>query len=246
MKIIYQDWQIRGRPEPLNPHQYDNKSQRIQVVGELPEGYLWDLAVAVGEFEDIIPLHTAEGGAESDPLTADQLSIEGTYRVQLRGRLQADVSVLKHTNIAHVFVADSISGEGSWPELPTEFAQIEEKLAELRAGAEAAAKDAQGSADRAETAAGTAVAAGEAASNAAGNAGEAAKAARDSARASQEAADRAEAAGGGYEIGSGLKLDGKVLSVDTAEAVEQDNTKPVTSAAVFMQIGNIEALLAAL
>ena len=34
--------------------------------------------------------------------------------------------------------------------------------------------------------------------------------------------------------------------VDTADAVEQDNTLPVTSAAVFVQTGNIEALLAAL
>lgn len=52
---------------------------------------------------------------------------------------------------------------------------------------------------------------------------------------------------GVVQIGSGLKIteDG-VLSVDTADAVEQDNTKPVTSAAVHVEIGNIEALLAAL
>jgi len=35
------------------------------------------------------------------------------------------------------------------------------------------------------------------------------------------------------QIGSGLKLEDNVLSVDTADTVEQDNTKPVTSAAVF-------------
>lgn len=57
--------------------------------------------------------------------------------------------------------------------------------------------------------------------------------------------------GGGssaYQIGSGLKLDTatNTLSVDTADAVEQDNTKPITSAAVFVEVGNIEALLAAL
>lgn len=52
--------------------------------------------------------------------------------------------------------------------------------------------------------------------------------------------------GGGYNIGSGLKLDAKTntLSVDTAEAVEKDNTKPVTSAAVYTEVGNINALLA--
>ena len=51
-----------------------------------------------------------------------------------------------------------------------------------------------------------------------------------------------------YRIGAGLIVDPetRTLRVDTAEAVEQDNTRPVTSAAVYMEIGNIEALLAAL
>ena len=52
--------------------------------------------------------------------------------------------------------------------------------------------------------------------------------------------------GGGYTIGEGLKLDAatNTLSVDTADAVEEDNTKPVTSAAVYTEVGNINALLA--
>ena len=52
--------------------------------------------------------------------------------------------------------------------------------------------------------------------------------------------------GGGYIIGDGLKLDAEsnTLSVDTADKVEKDNTKPVTSAAVHTEVGNINALLA--
>ena len=52
--------------------------------------------------------------------------------------------------------------------------------------------------------------------------------------------------GGGYQIGSGLKLDAETntLSVDTTDAVEKDNTKPITSAAVYTEVGNINALLA--
>lgn len=46
-----------------------------------------------------------------------------------------------------------------------------------------------------------------------------------------------------YEIGQGLKLEGKMLSVDTADIVEQDNTKPITSSAVYTAVGNINALL---
>ena len=53
--------------------------------------------------------------------------------------------------------------------------------------------------------------------------------------------------GGGtaYTIGHGLKLDAKTntLSVDMADKIEQDNTLPITAAAVYAEIGNINALL---
>ena len=52
---------------------------------------------------------------------------------------------------------------------------------------------------------------------------------------------------GGIKVGENLKIDENgVLSVDTATDVEQDNTKPVTSAAVHVQLGNVEALLSTL
>lgn len=61
-----------------------------------------------------------------------------------------------------------------------------------------------------------------------------------------EAARSGGGSGGGYNIGPGLKLDAETntLSVDTAESVEKDNTKPITSAAVYTEVGNINALLA--
>ena len=53
--------------------------------------------------------------------------------------------------------------------------------------------------------------------------------------------------GGGtaYTIGHGLKLDAKTntLSVDMADKIEQDNTLPITAAAVYAEVGNINALL---
>lgn len=53
------------------------------------------------------------------------------------------------------------------------------------------------------------------------------------------------AAGGGGELitDETLKMENGVLSVNTAGDVEQDNTLPVTSAAVFVEVGNINALL---
>lgn len=61
-----------------------------------------------------------------------------------------------------------------------------------------------------------------------------------------EARNSGGSGGGGYTIGDGLKLDAatNTLYVDTAAAVEKDNTKPVTSAAVYTEVGNINALLA--
>lgn len=50
---------------------------------------------------------------------------------------------------------------------------------------------------------------------------------------------------GGVKVGAGLNVaeDG-TLSVDTADRAEEDNTRPITSAAVYTEIGNINALLA--
>ena len=45
-------------------------------------------------------------------------------------------------------------------------------------------------------------------------------------------------------IGENLKIVGGALTVDTAPNVQQDNTKPITSAAVYTEVGNINALLA--
>ena len=58
-----------------------------------------------------------------------------------------------------------------------------------------------------------------------------------------------ESAGGGgdsgmfYDIGYGLKVVDNVLMVDAAQEVEQDNTLPITSSAVYTTVGNINALL---
>lgn len=44
-------------------------------------------------------------------------------------------------------------------------------------------------------------------------------------------------------IGENLKVENGILKVDTASEVERDNTRPITSAAVYTEIGNIETLL---
>lgn len=49
--------------------------------------------------------------------------------------------------------------------------------------------------------------------------------------------------GGSLSIGHGLKWESGALCVDCADAVETDNTLPVTSAAVAVEVGNIAVLL---
>lgn len=49
---------------------------------------------------------------------------------------------------------------------------------------------------------------------------------------------------GGIIVGEDLQItQNGVLSVIKADRAEQDNTRPITSAAVYMEIGNIDALL---
>lgn len=49
---------------------------------------------------------------------------------------------------------------------------------------------------------------------------------------------------GGIIVGEDLEITQQgVLSVTKANAVEQDNTHPITAAAVFTEVGNINALL---
>lgn len=46
-----------------------------------------------------------------------------------------------------------------------------------------------------------------------------------------------------YKAGDHISIEKGVISVLTADQVETDNTKPVTSAAVATQVGNIDILL---
>lgn len=51
-------------------------------------------------------------------------------------------------------------------------------------------------------------------------------------------------ASGGLKVGHGLKVVDGALTVDTAGDAEPDNTLPISSAAVYVELGNIDALLA--
>ena len=114
----------------LVARQYDNMSRRIDIEGPLPEGYTWQLLVQCGENADTILLEPTKTGVGA-ALTADNLSVSGEYYFQLRGILTADGVTKQHTNMVSSFVPESLTGLGTWPEVPTEFAQVEARILEL-------------------------------------------------------------------------------------------------------------------
>jgi len=116
--IRFKDWTITS--DGFLARQYDNLSRRVEVIGDLPEGWLWDLLVQVGDAMDILPLEPMEGGV-GHTLTADQVSIDGYYTVQLRGRMG---EVVRHTNTTQTFVSKTLSGTGTWPTLPSEYSMV--------------------------------------------------------------------------------------------------------------------------
>lgn len=130
--ILFKDWTLSKIGNQPLANQYDNLTRRLEVTGDLPEGWEWAMLVEVKEAGamNIIPLTPMEGGV-GHTLTDDQLSIgDKNYSMQLRGIRGEEV---RHTNVIQVFVAPSISGTGHWPSVPSEFREVEQRILELNA-----------------------------------------------------------------------------------------------------------------
>ena len=208
--IKFDNWHIENEGEIL-ARQYDNLSRKLVIAGDIPEGYTWDLLVQTGGNLNIIRLSVMDGGI-GVVLTAEMLALSGQYTLQLRGTLQADGVTVRHSNKIGVNIPDSLSGDEQWPEIPSEFTQMEQRMEDLNEHPPTPGANGMWMIWNPDT-------------------GE------------YEESDIPLPDGSGYAIGDGLKIvDGK-LTVDTATEVEEDNTRPVTSGAVYVQLGNVEALL---
>ena len=209
--IVFADWRLIGDKSIL-ARQYDNLSRELIISGDIPDGYTWDLLVQVSGYLNIIRLAPMDSGI-GVVLTADMLAVNGTYTLQLRGTLQSDGVTVRHTNKISVTVAGSLSGVAQWPEIPSEFVQMEQRREEINSHPPEPGPNGYWTI-------------------------------WDPDKDEYIESDIPLPEGSGYAIGDGLKIvDGK-LTVDTAAEVEEDNTKPVTSGAVYVQLGNVEALLA--
>lgn len=208
--IVFANWQLIGDKSIL-ARQYDNLSRQLIISGDIPDGYTWDLLVQAAGNLNIIRLSPMDGGI-GVVLTADMLAVNGTYTLQLRGTLQSDGVTVRHTNKISATVTGSLSGDAHWPEIPSEFTQLEQRMEDLNAHPPEPGPNGMWMI-------------------------------WDPDKGAYEESDIPLPEGSGYAIGDGLKIvDGK-LTVDTATEVEQDNTKPITSAAVYTTVGNIEVLL---
>lgn len=131
MRVIhYEDWRLWADPGPAVARQYDNLTRRLEITGDLPEGWDWTLLVqADREHLDLIALRPMEGGLGVD-LTAEMLALSGYYTIQLRGN---QGELVRHTNQVRIFIPSSLSGDANWPELPSEFSQAEADIRALNA-----------------------------------------------------------------------------------------------------------------
>lgn len=216
MRLAFQycSWTI-SVTQGIVGRQYDNLAHSLVVNGPLPEGFTWDMLVECQGRRNIIPLAPMECGA-SAPLTDDQLALNGYYAFQLRG---ASGEVIRHTNMVQVYVPRTIVGPGTWPTLPTEFSQAERNIRELNAHPPVPGANGFWLLWDLDT--------------------------HQYVQSGFPLPNVGE--GGGLAIYSldetlSLSPEGK-LSVNTAKEAEQDNTLPITSAAVYQTVGNIEKLL---
>ena len=207
--LRFEGWRLEAG-DGLDARQHDNLSRSLTVAGELPAGWSWTMLVQCQGKLNLIALSPVEGGVGA-VLTEDMLSLSGYYTMQLRG---TQGEMVRHTNTVQLFVPASLSGSGTWPTVPSEFAQAEERITSLNSHPPKPGADGYWLLYNPDTGA-------------------------------YEESDIPLPDGGGmgYEIGSGLKVTGNTLEVDTATDVEQDNTRPITSAAVYTTVGNIEILL---
>lgn len=83
-EITFDNWTLSASCDVI-ARQYDNNSRALYVVGELPEGYEWDMLVSVEDNLNIIRLSPMDEGIGA-VLTDDQLAFGNVaYTMQLRG-----------------------------------------------------------------------------------------------------------------------------------------------------------------
>lgn len=136
--MIFDNWNIIGN---IHLRQFDNKTSYFEVTGNIPEGWNWQLLFTCQDNINIVDMIKDENRLYV-LLTDDILSLNGAYYFQMKA---TQGELVKHTNIVKIYVSRSISGDATWPVIPTEFTDLEKAV-------KAYAESAKESADKAESA----------------------------------------------------------------------------------------------
>lgn len=211
--ILFKDWEITSIGGGIG-RQYDNLTRVLEITGNIPDGWTWSALIKAGRNLNIIALSEVGNGCLTAILTAEMLACHGIYTLQLKA---VNDDLVRHTNLTQFFVGESLSGDVQWPKVPSEFSQMEASIIDLANHPPTVVSGSEFWYLWDQTAK---------------------KYVESNIRLPTGQAES-------YNIGAGLKLDESTntLSVDTAAAVEEDNTRPITSAAVYTTVGNIEILL---
>lgn len=129
----FNNWNLEIDTFPVR--QYDNLTRRLEVSGDIPDGWSWVALLSIGDNLNIISLQYGEPGLYVD-LTADMIPYAGKYNLQLKATQGEKV---RHTNIVSMTVNESMSGDVQWPELPSAFSQAVEQAQEAANTAKEAA-----------------------------------------------------------------------------------------------------------
>lgn len=128
LKLV--NWSLSaGIDTPVN--RLDNETVEVRLVGDIPEGYQWELLISYEEFLDVIHLD-ADGDEYRTLLTAEQLAFDGEYTLQLRAGTDGAV---KHSTQTRIRIGDTLSGDEQWPEIPTVFSQALDRAEDALAAA---------------------------------------------------------------------------------------------------------------
>jgi len=123
--IVFDNWVIRmERAVPVR--QFDNRVETLNITGNVPEDWEWNLLVRNGKNMDIFPLERVDGGI-GVVLTEQRLAGSGFYWLQLRGKKG---ELVRHTNMVRFYVEPSLSGDVQWPVVPGEFSAMERRICE--------------------------------------------------------------------------------------------------------------------
>lgn len=143
--FTFDDWYL-DKPVGTIAQQYDHLSRSLLVAGDLPDGYIWHMLVQCGDNFNIVLMESIEDTAsavadlpdeDGEPenktkligavLERDWVGEAGKYSIQLRG-IKGDT--VRHTNLVTIRIPKSMAGEAQWPEVPSEFTQIEQRVNE--------------------------------------------------------------------------------------------------------------------